>query len=201
MTAGSGIVHSERTPPECPSVGKQSLRHPGLGRASFPARRGRRRLCALWRAGNSQDLCQRRRVHLDRRRVRRLDLAGENLLRHGLCGDRAYQRCAIPGQARTPRACDLRRRRRGRNCRPVRLVRRGRIDTAGAGRRDRAQGAGLPCRTTDADGRRALSEPRHIYWNFVSSSVERIEQAKTDWREGRFPPVPGEDEFIPLPED
>lgn len=42
--------------------------------------------------------------------------------------------------------------------------------------------------------------PRYIEWNFVSSRRERIEQAKTDWREGRFPRVPGdEDEFIPLP--
>jgi redox-sensitive bicupin YhaK (pirin superfamily) len=42
---------------------------------------------------------------------------------------------------------------------------------------------------------------RHIFWNFVSSSQERIEQAKRDWREGRFPKVPGDDvEFVPLPE-
>jgi len=41
--------------------------------------------------------------------------------------------------------------------------------------------------------------PRHIEWNFVSDSRERIERAKQDWREGRFPPVPGDDEFIPLP--
>lgn len=41
---------------------------------------------------------------------------------------------------------------------------------------------------------------RHIYWNFVSSSEARIEQAKEDWREGRFERVPGDDEFIPLPE-
>ena len=42
---------------------------------------------------------------------------------------------------------------------------------------------------------------RHIYWNFVSSSLERIEQAKRAWREGRFPRVPGDDtEFIPLPD-
>tara|TARA_R110000787_G_scaffold20281_11_gene60378 strand:- start:98 stop:1018 length:921 start_codon:yes stop_codon:yes gene_type:complete len=41
---------------------------------------------------------------------------------------------------------------------------------------------------------------RFMEWNFVSSSRERIEQAKRDWREGRFPKVPGdEDEFIPLP--
>jgi hypothetical protein len=41
--------------------------------------------------------------------------------------------------------------------------------------------------------------PRHVEWNFVSDSRERIERAKQDWREGRFPPVPGDDEFIPLP--
>jgi redox-sensitive bicupin YhaK (pirin superfamily) len=41
---------------------------------------------------------------------------------------------------------------------------------------------------------------RHIWWNFVSSSRERIEQAKVDWRDGRFDAVPGETEFIPLPQ-
>lgn len=53
----------------------------------------------------------------------------------------------------------------------------------------------------------ALVEPRHIWWNFVSSSEARIEQAKRDWRErrgeaeGPFPLVPGDEvDFIPLPE-
>lgn len=46
----------------------------------------------------------------------------------------------------------------------------------------------------------AMEGPRHIWWNFVSSRKERIEQAKDDWRSGRFAPVPGEREFIPLPE-
>jgi redox-sensitive bicupin YhaK (pirin superfamily) len=41
---------------------------------------------------------------------------------------------------------------------------------------------------------------RHIWWNFVASSKQRIEQAKLDWRDGRFGKVPGDDEFIPLPE-
>jgi redox-sensitive bicupin YhaK (pirin superfamily) len=45
-----------------------------------------------------------------------------------------------------------------------------------------------------------LDGPRHLWWNFVSSSRERIEQAKEDWKAGRFAPVPGETEFIPLPE-
>jgi hypothetical protein len=41
---------------------------------------------------------------------------------------------------------------------------------------------------------------RHLWWNFVSSRKERIEQAADDWAAGRFPVVPGETEFIPLPE-
>jgi hypothetical protein len=45
-----------------------------------------------------------------------------------------------------------------------------------------------------------LDGPRHIWWNFVSSRPDRIEQAKNDWKQGRFSPVPGETEFIPLPD-
>jgi redox-sensitive bicupin YhaK (pirin superfamily) len=49
-------------------------------------------------------------------------------------------------------------------------------------------------------GGTALEGPRYIWWNFVSSSKERIEQAKQDWKTGRFEAVPNETEFIPLPE-
>ena len=42
-------------------------------------------------------------------------------------------------------------------------------------------------------------ERRHMWWNFVASSKERIERAKADWSSQRFPPIPGETEFIPLP--
>jgi redox-sensitive bicupin YhaK (pirin superfamily) len=45
-----------------------------------------------------------------------------------------------------------------------------------------------------------LEGPRHVWWNFVSSRRERIEQAADDWQAGRFAAVPGESEFIPLPE-
>jgi redox-sensitive bicupin YhaK (pirin superfamily) len=45
-----------------------------------------------------------------------------------------------------------------------------------------------------------MDGPRFIWWNFVSSSRSRIEQAKADWREERFAAVPGETERIPLPE-
>jgi redox-sensitive bicupin YhaK (pirin superfamily) len=42
---------------------------------------------------------------------------------------------------------------------------------------------------------------RHIDWNFVSSSLLRLEQARSDWKERKFPVVPGDEvEFIPLPE-
>jgi redox-sensitive bicupin YhaK (pirin superfamily) len=44
-----------------------------------------------------------------------------------------------------------------------------------------------------------LEGARHIYWNFVSSSREKIEVAKQQWREQRFPPVPDETDWIPLP--
>jgi hypothetical protein len=79
---------------------------------------------------------------------------------------------------------------------------------------DRAYGEGtLAVAQTGADVRlRAVDEsrimvlggeplgPRHIWWNFVSSSQERIEIAKRDWTEGRMGKVPGDDEFIPLPD-
>ncbi|NKB49653.1 MAG: hypothetical protein GKS02_09890 [Alphaproteobacteria bacterium] len=45
-----------------------------------------------------------------------------------------------------------------------------------------------------------MDGPRHIWWNFVSSSQDRIEQAKDDWKNQRFDGVAGDDEFIPLPE-
>ncbi|TVQ95416.1 MAG: pirin family protein [Deltaproteobacteria bacterium] len=59
----------------------------------------------------------------------------------------------------------------------------------------------VPCRVVLVGGD-APDGPRHIWWNFVSSRPERIEQAKEEWRSGRFDTVPGDvEEFIPLPED
>lgn len=50
-------------------------------------------------------------------------------------------------------------------------------------------------------GGEAFTTKRHVWWNFVSSDRERIDQARRDWREGRFPTIPGDDEeFIPLPD-
>jgi redox-sensitive bicupin YhaK (pirin superfamily) len=50
-------------------------------------------------------------------------------------------------------------------------------------------------------GGEPFPEERFIYWNFVSSSYDKIEKAKQDWREQTFAPVPGETGFIPLPDD
>jgi hypothetical protein len=59
------------------------------------------------------------------------------------------------------------------------------------------------CAASDARlmllGGAPLDGPRTIWWNFVSSSQERIEQAKAAWAAGGFPQVPGETERIPLP--
>lgn len=59
--------------------------------------------------------------------------------------------------------------------------------------------------SADQDSRLLLigGEPvgeRHLYWNFVSNSTDRINRAKSDWTADRFPKVPGDDEFIPLPD-
>jgi redox-sensitive bicupin YhaK (pirin superfamily) len=60
--------------------------------------------------------------------------------------------------------------------------------------------ASQPSRVTLVGGA-ALDGPRHVWWNFVSSRRERIEQAKAEWKAGRFDTVPGDAaEFIPLPE-
>lgn len=48
-------------------------------------------------------------------------------------------------------------------------------------------------------GGAALDGPRHMWWNFVSASRERIEKAAADWESGRFAAVPGEAERIPAP--
>lgn len=67
--------------------------------------------------------------------------------------------------------------------------------------------AGAPVTLSVAAGSRVMllggdpmPETRHIWWNFVSSRLDRIETAKQDWANMRFDRVPGEDEFIPLPD-
>ncbi|MES2484178.1 MAG: pirin-like C-terminal cupin domain-containing protein, partial [Pseudomonadota bacterium] len=49
-------------------------------------------------------------------------------------------------------------------------------------------------------GGQPLDGPRHMWWNFVHSRPERVREAAADWEAGRFARIPGETEFIPLPE-
>jgi redox-sensitive bicupin YhaK (pirin superfamily) len=64
-----------------------------------------------------------------------------------------------------------------------------------------APGAGAPGETCAMLlGGERFPTPRYIWWNFVASSLQRIELAKERWANRQFPPVPGETEFIPLPQ-
>ena len=75
----------------------------------------------------------------------------------------------------------------------------GRCSSSGAARRRRSERA-APARVMLLGGA-SLPGERHMFWNFVSSSRERIERAKDEWKRGAFPRVPGDEvEFIPLPE-
>jgi len=87
----------------------------------------------------------------------------------------------------------------------------GRVTCSGAGQGDPGQllvfRPNQPATLTAQDETRLMilgGEPlegdRHIWWNFVSSTRERIEQAKADWQADRFGGIPGETERIPLPE-
>ena len=77
---------------------------------------------------------------------------------------------------------------------------RGVMGVLGRGRAVRVSaGAGSAARVMVCGG--APVGPRHVDWNFVSSSRDRIARARRDWVERRFPAVPGDDEFIPLPDD
>jgi redox-sensitive bicupin YhaK (pirin superfamily) len=50
-------------------------------------------------------------------------------------------------------------------------------------------------------GGEAIATKRHVWWNFVSSSRDLINQAKQDWTQGNFPKVPGDEkEWIPIPD-
>nr|WP_236589454.1 pirin family protein [Ramlibacter aurantiacus] len=75
----------------------------------------------------------------------------------------------------------------------------GRMALLAEGQAARLQGHGGRTRAVVIGGE-PLDGPRHIWWNFVHSSPARIQQAAADWEAGRFAPVPGETEFIPLPE-
>lgn len=75
----------------------------------------------------------------------------------------------------------------------------GRLLVLTPGRRVRLQGGGGGSRALLLGGA-PLDGPRYLWWNFVASSRERIERASEAWRSGQFDAVPGDAEFIPLPD-
>jgi redox-sensitive bicupin YhaK (pirin superfamily) len=195
MTAGRGIVHSERTAPQ---VRATSARFDGLQTwLALPKASEEIAPAFSHHAANELPL-----IEGEGKRVR--------LIMGSLLGQRAatptysdtiYAEALLDQGAMLPFDAAHEER--------AIYVASGEIDIAG----DRfAEGRLLVLRPGDAISISALQRsrimllggapmdgPRHIWWNFVSSSRERMDAAKADWKAGRFDVVPGETEFIPLP--
>jgi hypothetical protein len=196
MTAGRGIAHSERTPDAerragQPMLGLQSWIALPLGREEI--------------APSFQHFAADRLPVVEDGGLKARIIAGSAFGATApvdMLSDWFYVEVALAADATAPLDAD-------HEERAIYVV-EGEIDVAG----DRFEGPRLlifrpgdriKVRATRASrvmflGGAAMEGPRHIWWNFVSSSRERIEQAKQDWKSGRFDPVPAETEFIPLPE-
>jgi hypothetical protein len=197
MTAGRGIVHSERTPPEL-RAGESSL----FGIQTWVALPKGREEIEPGFAHHSADALPV--IEDDGKRVR--------LIAGSLYGERApvevfsemfYADATLSGAARLELPAEHEER--------AVWVAEGRIEVGGDVF-DADQmlvfrpGGAVAIKALDPArlilfGGEPMDGPRHLWWNFVSSSAARIEQAKADWKAGQFPPVPGETEFIPMPEE
>lgn len=197
MTAGRGIVHSERTGPEARTAG-QNL----FGIQSWMA------------LPKSHEETAPSFVHLEASQLPRLEGDGKRVrvIMGSLYGERSpaefpheafYAEAVLAPGAVLPLDPDY-------DERAV-YIASGRIDIAGqsfdAGQLlvfkpgDRISILAESNARIMLLGGEPMDGPRHIWWNFVSSSEDRISAAKSDWRQGRFDIVPGDDrEFIPLPE-
>lgn len=190
MTAGRGVVHSERRPPD--RVGASYVNH-GL---------------QLWLAlPTADEECEPSFQHVPAEQVPVIDIGGiEARVLLGAVGDVASPvRTPIPAlylDLKVPA---------GRHALPM-LAPEAALYTIHGG----AQVDGLPLlphHLAVLDGAVELTGPAHLvliggapidgprtlYWNFVSSRPERVRQACVDWEEGRFPPVPNDSECIPPP--
>jgi redox-sensitive bicupin YhaK (pirin superfamily) len=197
MTAGRGIVHSERTPPELRASGARLF---GIQTwVGLPRDREEVEPSFAHHAESELPV-----IEGEGKRVRVIagDLYGARSPL-AVFSDTLYADVALAEGARLEIPT-------GYEERAIYLA-EGRIEIAGdtfeAGRmlvlhRGMAATVGAvgPARLLVLGGE-PLDGTRQVWWNFVSSSRERIEQAKADWREGRFAAVPGETEFIPLPEE
>jgi redox-sensitive bicupin YhaK (pirin superfamily) len=197
MTAGRGIVHSERTPPDHRGGGE---RLHGLQLwVAMPA--ADEEIDPSFHHSGAVELPV---VAADGKNVRIIigSLYGERSPVPTL-SDTLYADATLAPGAALPFAADTEER-------AIYIV-SGDIEIAGdrfAPNQLLVLRPGDPITVTAADGARivlvggaAMDGPRHIWWNFVSSRKERIEQAKEEWKGHRFDIVPGdEEEFIPLPE-
>ena len=195
MTAGRGIVHSERSPDELRSSGHRLF---GI---------------QTWVALPEQDEeCEPSFSHHDQLPVAREDGVVTTLILGDLHG------LASPVPTLSPIFyVDIEVAAGGRFVLPAKHEERGlymvqgRIDIPGVGETRSGEllvfAPGTEVTVTAREAARfmvfggaRLEKPRFMWWNFVSSRRDRILQAAEDWRLGRFAAVPGETEFIPLPE-
>jgi redox-sensitive bicupin YhaK (pirin superfamily) len=196
MIAGKGIVHSERTPPEIRKAGHRS--------------HGIQAWVALRKEEEESDP---RFVHHPASALPRIERQGVEL--RLISGDAYGERAPTPmltptlyADAKISASAQLEIP-DGHEQRAIYVV-SGALDCEGEtfdeatmivlrpGAKVRVRG-GTDTRVMILGGA-PIDGERFIWWNFVSSSKERIERAKLDWKERRFPKVPGDDEFIPLPE-
>ncbi|HVL57310.1 MAG TPA: pirin family protein [Burkholderiaceae bacterium] len=196
MTAGRGIVHSERTPPQLRAAGSRAF--------------GIQAWVALPRA---HEETEPQFVHYDDSQLPVLDEDGSRirLLVGELLGARAPVRTLSPmlyadvtlqpgAQLALPPLFDELAFHvvEGQVQADGRDVSSGELAVLARGAHATVRAAAQPARLMLFGGE-PLDGPRRLWWNFVASSKERIDRAAADWEAGRFPPVPGETEFIPLP--
>ena len=198
MTAGRGIVHSERTGAEKRATGSADPWPADVGRAAGRQRGNGRRLRAS-RHGGIPDGARRRQIRARGGRLAlRRDVAGADGARDDVRRRASERRRDAAARCRSRGARALCRS-TARSILPATSSSPGRLLVFKPGDKVTITAA------TDAHfvivGGAPMDGPRHIWWNFVSSRKERIEQAKAEWAAGHFGKVPGDEiEFIPLPE-
>ena len=195
MTSGRGIVHSERTPPETRAKGGRLF---GIQLwVALPAKHEESPPSFTHTGADALPVVEGHGIQM---RVVLGSLHGQRSPVQVLSG-MFYAAVSLRPGARFPMPTDQEER--------AAYVAEGAVTVAGqrfeAGsllvfhpRGDASVEATSAARLLVLGGERA-DGPRYIFWNFVSSSRERIEAAKADWRAGRFGTVPGETDFIPLP--
>ncbi|MBK7758649.1 MAG: pirin family protein [Deltaproteobacteria bacterium] len=198
MTAGRGIVHSERTPAD--RIGQMNTIHglrvgvglpPSRRRSPSPPSSTPQGQPAPARRGGPQPA--RRAGILAGRR-----LADPPGLPHPLRRRRAWPRRQPAPPQRGPRARGVRRR-GGRGSLTAAPCTAARLAVLTPSKRARLPTAITRARVAVLGGE-PLDGPRYMLWNFVSSRKDRLEQAKDDWIHRRFPTIPGDDqERVPFP--